>query len=214
VEGPFRSSAAPSAEVPRRHVSRFVRAQLLIGGRTREIGFAFFAAAAALFCFIAPTFLPTSEVDPDIGGVFIACVFAVLGLGTVVFCIPAARREIRLLRHGTVTPGRIVHVRPGVRAPRQSEYKNWIVTFEFELANGTPYRCRVDVFQEPELGASGLIVYDPRWPDHAASLDHLPGAPAIDDTGRVHLREGRPYGAVIAAAGLALVIAGVIRTQV
>jgi hypothetical protein len=188
-----------------------VQAQLLFGGRIREIGLAMFAAAAGLFCLIVPTFRPSSAVAPDYAGLVVTTVFSVLGLGILLASVPAARRAIRLLRHGTLTPGRVVDVRGRARQHAHRPHTEWLVTFEFERAHGDAYRCRVVASEAPDLGSEGTIVFDPRWPDHATSLDYLPGAPEIDATGGVRLREVRPHAAGLAALAIALWAVAVIR---
>jgi hypothetical protein len=206
---PYRTTP-PAPEPPTRVVPWLVRAQLLFGGHVQLIGLVMIAGPAGAVPFMVPALGRTSAADPDYGGLFALSVIALIGLGIVIGSVPGALRQMRLLRTGRVTTGSVsdVRLRYEYRPPyglARSRAKQWTVTYEFETEDGGTSRARAVAYEEPDLEDEGEIVYDPRWPDHAAPLDYLPGKPEIE-RGRVQLRDGRLRNASFALVAIVLVV--------
>jgi hypothetical protein len=201
---PYRS-VAPEPAPPARAVPALVRAQLLLGGPIREIGLLMLCAALAAVLTISPTF----DANPEYGGLFASLVIGLIGLGMVLGSIPGGLRTIRLLRSGTLATGCVtdVRVRRSGRPHRFAEWHpvEWTATFEFETADGATSRSRAATRTEPSLDDEADVIYDPRWPDHSAVLDYLPGRPQIEGD-VVSLGAARPVGAALAFVALALLV--------
>ena len=116
-------------------------------------------------------------------------VFPLVGLALVISQLPAARRNLRLLRHGAPTRGKLVHR----RATRVEINETPVIalTFEYEVA-GTTHSSTVKTLTPGPLEDDELepMLYDPRAPGCATTLDHLPGSPKITGDGELEARPG------------------------
>ena len=85
------------------------------------------------------------------------------------------------------------------------------LTFEFTTEDGARARVveRTHAAQLLEDDAEEPLLYDPRWPERAALLGHLPGAPRVDSRGRLHVTLG-PRTFLPLLLPLVVVIAGVV----
>jgi hypothetical protein len=116
--------------------------------------------------------------------------FPALGLGLILVGVPRGARQIQLLRSGRPARGRLVGARP-----TKVEINNQPVmelTFEFRTEDGARVRA-VDRTHRPHLledDEEEELLYDPRRPDRATLLDHLPGSPRVDEKGRLHAPVG------------------------
>ena len=85
------------------------------------------------------------------------------------------------------------------------------MTFEFTTEDGLRARV-VERTHRPQLledDEEEPLLYDARWPERAALLDHLPGAPRVDSRGRLHVKLG-PRTVLPLLLPLAVIIAVVV----
>jgi hypothetical protein len=128
----------------------------IVGMRTREFGF------GAVLVLLIP---------------LVGAAFAMRGLRS-------GKELSALLARGRVARGRLC-----MRTPTNMHVNGRPVlalAFEFEAENGRTYTTVAfpadpDVLQDEE---TEQLVYDPQNPTRASMLDHLPGAPRIDENGR------------------------------
>jgi hypothetical protein len=143
---------------------------------------------------------------------FLLAGFPLVGLGLVAWAWRRGNRQLRLLAHGVATRGRLIDRRP---TPVQINGKRvHVLTFEFtgELDRVFRAEVRTHLVEKLEDDAEEALVYDPQDPRRATTLDHLPGAPAIDAQGRLQLRDpGRPWHWL---APLAVVLVNVVAAAI
>ncbi len=116
-----------------------------------------------------------------------------------------ARLEVRLLTIGRVDSGRLVHRETTrLRVNNRPVHK---LSFDFEDAEGRAQRVVVRTTNTDRLTDDALepLVYDRAHPRHAALLDSLPGAPRIDEGGRLAY-DASPWGMLTALGPPALVL--------
>jgi len=133
-------------------------------------------------------------------------VFPLVGLVLAAAAAPGGWRSWRLLRHGRLASGKLVaDERTGASANRQPVHK---LTFEFQDTSGGAARITVRTRETQSLrdDVTERLVYDPARPTRGTTLDHLPGSPRIDATGRV--LAGSSWPAVSALAVPVLTIVG------
>ena len=169
------------ADAPRR-VPLKLWLQLVFGQWLMQMG----AVIVGVFSLVLAFLLPRGPQDPPIWlASFILTIgcfplFAVAGL--------RAYRSLRLLRHGKHARGRLVAKKEVANS--ETSYTHY--TFEFELPDGDKARALVVTDwdkKELEDEPTESLVYDPRDPKIATTLDHLPGSPAIDETGNLVARK-------------------------
>lgn len=115
--------------------------------------------------------------------------FPIVGLGLAFAQLFIGIRAIRLLRTGLETRGKLV-----AKQPTGSSVNNQPVmalTFEFQVG-GHPVRATVTAVDTSVLEDDELepMLYDPRRPTRATTLDHLPGSPKITEDGRIIVGPG------------------------
>jgi hypothetical protein len=109
-----------------------------------------------------------------------------IGLGIAAAQIVRGRRAVRLLRFGVETRGKLI--RKTETNLMVNERPVMALTFEYEV-DGKAYRS-VSRTTDPTLledDALEPMLYDPRRPSRATTLDHLPGKPAIDPDGKLRV---------------------------
>jgi len=113
------------------------------------------------------------------------CIFPVVGFCFLTAGFLRGRRAIRLLKEGLVARGALRSKEPtNTRINRRTVYK---LTFAFQDELGQTHEA-VARTHEPERledDAEEPLLYDPVHPSRATLLDHLPGAPRIDDMGQI-----------------------------
>jgi len=118
-------------------------------------------------------------------GVIIAFVFLIpfIGLLLVRAGLRKGFRARRLLSEGVLALGTLeANESTNVQVNNQPVHK---LTFAFEAAGGGTYQVQVSTHKVAQLmdDARESIVYDPRNPADAVTLDDLPGHPQIDQRG-------------------------------
>lgn len=137
-------------------------------------------------------------------------IFPLVGLGLVLWQLPTALHNLRLLRYGAETKGKLVDKRP-----THVEINNapvMALTFEYEV-DGKPYRATVKTLTTAPLedDAREPMLYDPQSPSRAMTLDHLPGSPKVTADGELEARSGVVLHLLIAPLlFVGLVVASVI----
>jgi hypothetical protein len=142
-------------------------------------------------------------VSPAVVAFVAIFLFAVAGLS--VRDMIRSLRTIRLLRTGTVARGQLI-ARETISVSEGPDETR--LTFELVTDDGTVRRCEARTARPALLEDEPTkpVVYDPRWPDHATLLDHLPGRPRIDADDRVHVAGGvLVFGRPLLAAALLIV---------
>jgi hypothetical protein len=136
----------------------------------------------------------------------IVMLFPVVGVVIALRQLRRARRDLRLLGVGRTARGHVVGTRPG--KVKINNTPETIVELEYETEHGRRHRFEVHTFRPHALqdDRDELVFYDPRWPDHATTLDHLPGSPTLRADGTLHATGSAvvPLLLPLAAAGLAL----------
>ncbi len=199
--GPYRTPP-PRLEPPPRHVPLLLRVRLLIGDDVALFGWLFLG-----FC------LPVHDFWPEEGLSLFSLIFVVLlpllGLFLALRGIPRGLRRIRLLRSGRPALGRLVDRRETNMTINDEPVI--ALTFEFTTEDGLKARVveRTHRPQPLEDDEEEPLLYDPRWPERAALLDHLPGAPRVDTRGRLHVTLG-PRTFLPLLLPLAVIIAAVV----
>ena len=125
-------------------------------------------------------------------------VFPLVGLVFIVAGLKRGMKANRLLGRGKVGLGTLKSKEPtNTSINDQPVYK---LTFEFAAEDGQTYEVVAKTHETHLLedDAEERLLYDPWNPRYAAMLDNLPGAPEIDETGRLHPRS--------VARGLAVLI--------
>lgn len=118
-----------------------------------------------------------------LGIALLICAFAV-----VLWELRTATRNLQLLRYGVETRGKRVHQRE-TRAWLSEECT--VFTFEYEVG-GKMYSTKVTTKRPVVLqdDVREPMIYDPRSPSRATTLDHLPGSPRITAEGDIDARPG------------------------
>jgi hypothetical protein len=129
--------------------------------------------------------------------VIVIIAMALFGLALGLWQIVQGRRDLRLLRHGVETSGKLMAKRPTDTSNEPDDPQpTMALTFEYEVG-GRTYSATVKT-ERPELledDAREPMVYDPYVPSRATTLDHLPGSPRLTAGGEleVHLGSALPY---------------------
>ena len=121
--------------------------------------------------------------------------FPILAVGIVCWELWIGVRNLRLLRRGAETSGKRVEVRESWgwstfldRSARATSF-----TFEYEVA-GKTYTTKVKVKAKRAVVLNDDVrepmLYDPKRPSRATTLDHLPGSPRITADGDLEARAG------------------------
>jgi hypothetical protein len=136
-------------------------------------------------------------------------VIPVVALGFALVQWAVGRRAVRLLRFGVETRGRLVRRESGGFASRRGSPVFQHLVFAYQVADGRTFETFITPL-EPALvtdDADEPMLYDPRAPQVATPLDHLPGGPRIGPGGELQARPGLGVTALIlplVSAGLAL----------
>lgn len=179
--GPFRTPP-PRLEPPPRHVPLLLRVRLLVGDDLALCGWLFLG-----FNLPVPYFWP--EEDLSLFSLVFVVLFPLLGLVLALRGIPRGLRRIRLLRSGRPALGRLVDR----RTTNVSINDEPVIALTFEFTTEDGLRARVvERTHRPQLleDDEEPLLYDAQWPERAALLDHLPGAPRVDSRGRLHVKLG------------------------
>lgn len=184
------ATGAASAAEPRR--SRLRRAPrkvpwrvsswLLFGGRFAQMGWLFCFAALLAFGRIA---LGDDDVSSD--GIPVALLMLLAGVGIVCSRVVRGLPELRLLRFGRETTGKLIgHSDTGDYVDGS---RLMALTFEYE-ARGKTHTATVKTTAPERLqdDAREAMLYDPKRPANATTLDHLPGSPRINAQGDLEAR--------------------------
>ena len=148
-----------------------------------------------------------------------AILFAVFGFGLAAWRLPEARRNLRTLRHGVETRGRLVRRSETgivVETPTLGEKPLVELTFEYE-AQGKMYAITVETLHPERLEDDERepMLYDPWAPERATPLDHLPGSPKVTASGELDVRPGIAIHLLVAPiASAVLLVATVVRMLV
>jgi len=117
------------------------------------------------------------------------CLFILIFPAVGICCIiPGTRRglkALRLLKRGIPAEGRLVDkARTTTRINDDWVYR---YTFEFSDDGGRTHRAiaKTHLTYLLEDGELEPLLYDPMNPEHAILIDHLPGAPRIDEMGQI-----------------------------
>ena len=124
-------------------------------------------------------------------------VFPIAGLALVIWQLPAGLRNLRLLRHGVETRGKLV----GKHETRVqvNGVPVMALTFAYDV-DGKKYSATVKTrrFHVLEDDEREAMLYDPRSPSRATTLDHLPGSPKVTTDGEIAARPGTAIHLMIA----------------
>jgi hypothetical protein len=160
-----------------------MRVRLLIGDDLALFGWLFLG-------FSLPVHYFWPEVELSLLSLVFVALFPLLGLVLALRGIPRGVRRIGLLRSGRPALGRLVDRRE--TNVTINDEPVIALTFEFTTEDGATTRV-VERTHRPQLlvdDAEEPLLYDARWPERAALLDHLPGAPRVDSGGRLHVKLG------------------------
>jgi hypothetical protein len=126
-------------------------------------------------------------------------VFPIVGLALALPQIPRGRRAIRLLRHGVETRGTLTKKRETKVSVNDEPVM--ALTFEYEV-EGRTYHATMKTLQPALLedDKHEPMLYDPAEPEHATTLDHLPGGPRIGPDGEIVATTGSGFYLVILPA--------------
>jgi hypothetical protein len=118
-------------------------------------------------------------------GLVIAFVFIIplIGLAVIRYGLRTGFRARRLLAEGVLAHGTLESNEPtSVSVNEQPVHR---LTFRFTAANGGDYQVVASTHALGRLtdDAQEAIVYDPRHPADATTVDDLPGQPTIDERG-------------------------------
>jgi hypothetical protein len=114
-------------------------------------------------------------------------IFPIIGLSVSFASLRTGRRAVQLLRSGVLTTGTFV----GKTKCEGEDNTDYDVEIAYTV-DGKRYTITVET-NRPELLEDDLhepLVYDPRDPAYATTLDHLPGKPRIGEDGALHSRPG------------------------
>lgn len=121
--------------------------------------------------------------------VLIVLVFPIAGLALVIWQLHVARRDLRLLRYGAETRGKLVDKRE--TRVHVNDVPIMALTFEYDV-DGTRHTATVKTLDSRPLedDEREAMLYDPHAPAHATTLDHLPGSPKVTPSGDLEARSG------------------------
>jgi hypothetical protein len=138
-------------------------------------------------------------------------IFPIVGLALVLWQLRIARRNLRLLRDGVETRGRLVDKRE--TAIHVNNVPIMALTFEYHV-DGTRHTATVKTLTPARLedDERESMLYDPHAPAHATTLDHLPGSPRVVPSGNLEAQPGMVIHLLIAPlAFVGLLAATVVR---
>jgi hypothetical protein len=133
-------------------------------------------------------------------GAFVAFVviFPLVGLALAAAQLWRSRRPLDLLRRGLVAKGTFVEKHPtNTRINRRTVYR-MVFSYEDDKERRFRVEARTHTPEVLEDEAHEQVLYDPYRPGYATLVDHLPGAPRVDEQGRI--APGSPFKAFAAAA--------------
>jgi hypothetical protein len=138
--------------------------------------------------------------------------FPIVGIALAMSQFRVGRRDVRLLRYGVETEGRLV----SKTETRVTVNKTPIMAlvFEYQANDGKTYTTTVKTLTpEPlEDDAREKMLYDPYAPERATPLDHLPGQPVVTSTGEIDAKPGiAVHVLIVPMLTLALIVTTVIR---
>jgi hypothetical protein len=137
--------------------------------------------------------------------------FPIVGLAIAGWQLVGGLRNLRLLRYGAETRGKLTGKRPTSTTVNDTPVME--LTFEYE-ADGRRHIAKVKT-QTPALledDALEAMLYDPHAPSRATPLDHLPGGPVVTPAGVLEARPGITFHLLLLPLAFAgLVVATVVR---
>ena len=112
-------------------------------------------------------------------------VFPLVGLAFIVVGLKRGIKANRLLAHGKLGHGTLKDKKP--TNVTVNDQRVWKLVFEFRADDGRNYETTVKTHETRLLedDAEERLLYDPWDPNYVMMLDNLPGAPAIDEAGRL-----------------------------
>jgi len=168
-----------------RRIPSSLRIRLLFGNFKAQTGWSLFAIEAGIAALLANTSHAPSDNEAGeavamavLGGVWAFMNFTVLWLG-----VRTGHTQLRLLRHGVETKGRLVEYRE-IEGEGGSDHK-W--TFAYAAEDAQHEVEFTTDFYEPHLRDQAWepMLYMPGKPELSTTLDNLPGHPRIDEYGQV-----------------------------
>lgn len=123
--------------------------------------------------------------------VCLAGMFPLVGVGFIAVGVRKGIKGYRLLTQGRVGMGRLISKEPThMRVNRQTVYK---LTFEFKTDDEQTCQAvaKTHLTHLLQDEAQEQLLYDPGNPTYAVLLDDLPGAPDIDELGRIQTADLR-----------------------
>ena len=133
--------------------------------------------------------------------VLFVVVFPLIGALFVLGTLWSGWKRLYLLKYGELAQGKLVDKQPtNTSINDQTVYK---LTFAFETSLGQAAQTIVKTHETARLTDDELetLLYDPLNPAVGTTLDHLPGAPRIEEDGRISVRnEGSAYLALVLPA--------------
>jgi hypothetical protein len=137
--------------------------------------------------------------------VLFVVLFPLIGLCFMLAGFRKGRKAVRLLANGEQALGVLKSKEPtGTRINNRRVYK---LTFEFMDQMGQTYEATAKT-HEPEClqdDAEEPLLYDPIRPTYATMLDHLPGAPRVDDMGQIQTQSPVKSVLVIIVPALSII---------
>lgn len=124
------------------------------------------------------------RTQPYSRGVLFVLIFPLIGLGIAISQLATGVRATRLLRYGVETRGTLLSKKE--TSTTVNDDPVMALTFEY-LVDRRPYQVTVKTLHPALLedDAQEPMLYDPRRPARATTLDHLPGAPRITADGQI-----------------------------
>lgn len=123
----------------------------------------------------------------------VVLIFPLSGMVMMFFAMRRGLKSIRLLKNGVLTRGKLVAKKnTNIRVNNQPMYE---YQFEFKDELGQTHVVKERSVENPELEDEALetLLYDPNNPEKGILIDNLPGAPVLDENGRI---EPAPHLAV------------------
>ena len=120
--------------------------------------------------------------------VLFVLIFPAIGFIFIISGVRNGLKAIRLLKYGKVGMGTLKSkVETNTRINKQTVYK---MTFEFTTGDGAKHEATTRTHKSEVLedNAQEQLLYDETNPTYAVMLDSLPGAPRIDEQGRIQVR--------------------------
>lgn len=122
--------------------------------------------------------------------VLFVVLFPLIGLCFLLSGFRKGRKAIRLLVNGEQASGVLKSKEPtNTKINNRPVYK---LTFEFKDQTGQTHEATATTHEPERLqdDAEEPLLYDPLRPGYATMLDHLPGAPHVDEMGQIQAKSG------------------------